>query len=141
MTPEPIEITTGAAVAVARIEATLAGMQKQMDHQDRNSAQLVKLFEERMVGRLDGLDRRLDTIEAMRREEKISTEHRLSQLEEKHETRAKAIAEEAKQVAEAMAVRLTAVEKFNNRAIGVMVGVGVASGGTVAVIAKALGGL
>ena len=52
-----------AAVAIARLEATLEGIKRQIDHQDRNAQQLVRLFEERISVRFDAVEQRLGRIE------------------------------------------------------------------------------
>lgn len=144
MTP----ITATAAVAIARIEATLDGVKKQIDHQDRNTGQLVKMFEERMVSKIDDITRRLDSMEKARedarrehQQERAEVDVRLKELEQKALDRAEAIAREAKEEAKALEARMSLVEKFNQKLMGVAIGVGVASGGTFAIVAKAIGGL
>lgn len=141
-------ITAGAAVAIARIEATLDGLKKQIDHQDRNTGQLVKTFEERVVSRIDELSRRIDGMEKARDEarrelmaERNQIDVRLKELEQKALDRAEVIASEAKAEAKALEQRMGAVEKFNQKLVGVAIGVGVASGGTFALVAKAIGGI
>lgn len=152
-------VTLGAAVAIARIEATLDGVKRQIDHQDRNTGQLVKVFEERMMGRLDDLARRLDEMErareAARREamtERQAIEVRLRELEEKSQVRVEAVAaklkaehdSESKELQEAlleMSKRVTHIEDFRTKVVGIGIGAGMASGGVFALVAKAIGAM
>lgn len=152
---EPLEITAGAAVAIARMEATLEGMRKQIDHQDRNTAQLVKLFEERMMGKFVETDRRLveiaarlDTMERAREEarheaarDRVSLDNRLRELEREGEAKAEKVASEAKTGVSDLDRRLKVLEEFRWKLVGVMAGVGFVAGGTGAVIARGVAGL
>lgn len=148
MTPDGMEISPGAAVGIARIEATLEGLKRQIDQQDRNSAQLVKLFEERMVGRLDAIERRLDGMEKAREaarseqiEERKVMEARLKELELKSESQVARLASEAKREADALAQRVGSIEDWKQRIVGVGIGIGIASGSTVAAVLKIFGGV
>ena len=153
---EPVgEITAGAAIAIARIEATLDGVKKQIDHQDRTTQQLVKLFEERMMGKFGEVERRLDSMEKAREDARIEAakdrshlDNRLRDLERDAEAAAEKIAKEAKaevaaltEKVERVDMRAQSLENFKAKLVGMMVGVGVVSGGTAAAVAKAIGGI
>jgi ElaB/YqjD/DUF883 family membrane-anchored ribosome-binding protein len=148
MTEPNLEITAGAAIAIARMEATLDGVKKQIDHQDRNTAQLVKLFEERMMGKFVEIERRLDAMERAREEARMETQKdrslldtRLRELERGAETAAEKVAAEAKSEVRGLDGRLKMLEEFRWKLVGVMAGVGMVAGGAGAVVAKGIGGL
>lgn len=127
------------AVAIARLEATLSGVVKQIDHQDRNSQQLVKLFEERITSRFDTIEKRLDGMERSRddarrdaQRERDAVEARFREIEELASTQADAIRRD-------LEPRMSVIERQWARAIGIALGAGISSGGAFAVISRALG--
>lgn len=141
MTPED------SAVSVARLEARLDGIKLQIDQQDRNQQQLVRLFDERMVARFDSIDKRLDAMDRARDESRAETtklrevtEGRLKELEATATAKVEATAKELHDRIEVESKRSDALENFNARLIGVALGASVLSGGVFAAVSKALGG-
>ena len=134
------------AVSIARLEATLSGVVKQIDHQDRNSQQLVKLFEERITSRFDTIEKRLDSMERARdearnaqTEDRRLVEARLHELEALATAKADAVKQAADERAELVEARVSVMERQWARAIGIALGAGISSGGAFAVISRALG--
>lgn len=127
------------AIAIARVEATLSGVVKQIDHQDRNSQQLVKLFEERITSRFDTIEKRLDGMERSRDEarreaqrERDAVEARFRELEDLADAKAAAVRSD-------LEPRMSVMERQWARAIGIALGAGISSGGAFALISRALG--
>ena len=136
----------GSEVAIARIEATLAGIKNQIDYSERSSAQLVKLVDERFSARFDTLERRLDSMDASRETARVEQARQFEEIERrlersKNETvaHADAIAVKAEARSSAIELRLSAVEKFKFTLIGVATASAVLAGITVAAVTKALG--
>jgi hypothetical protein len=133
-------------VAIARIEATLAGIKNQIDYSERSSAQLVKLVDERFSARFDSLERRLDTMDASRETARVEQARAFDDMEKRIELAAKnaadradAVAEKLDRRAEAIELRLSAVEKFKFTLLGVAAASAVLTGITVGAVVKALG--
>lgn len=133
-------------VAIARIEATLAGIKNQIDYSERSSAQLVKLVDERFTARFDSLERRLDTMDASRETARVEQAKQFDEMEKRIELAAKnaadradAVADKAAARAEIIEARLSNVERFNARLIGAIVGSAGLTGTIVAGVVKAMG--
>lgn len=141
-------------VSIARLEAVLQGIKTQIDQQDRNQQQLVRLFDERVSARFDSVDQRLTAMDRAREESRNETarlrevtEERLKELEAKALGEVKSAAqmlherdEEIERNIKAEAKRIDTLEKFNARLIGVAVGSSALTGGIFAGIMKAMGG-
>lgn len=137
----------GSEVAIARIEATLAGIKNQIDYSERSSAQLVKLVDERFSARFDQLERRLDTMDASRETARVEQARQFEEIERRVERSAKetvahadAIATKAEARAAAIELRLSAVERFKFTLVGVGSVMAVIAGTVVAFIMEALRG-
>lgn len=116
-------------VGLARLEARLDGIKTQIDQQDRNSQQLVRLFEERITHQFDAVNKRLDDMEASRSEarreatrERDAVEARFRELEEKVD------------------VRFVALERFTSKLIGVGAACAVLGGVITGLVLKIIGG-
>lgn len=112
-----LSVTDEPSVAIARIEAHLAAIKNQIDYSERSSAQLVRMVDERFSARFDSLEKRLDEMDAARQRARNEE----SKLRDEFES------------------RLSAVEKFNTRLVGIAVGVSLATGGATAAMLRALG--
>ena len=140
-------MTEDSAVAIARLEALLTGVKTQIDQQDRNQQQLVRLFDERVSARFDSVDKRLDAMDKAREESRAETtklrevtEERLKELEGKAlatiEIRTAALHDRD----EALETRIHTLENFNARLVGVAIAVSALTGVVTYVIDKAVGG-
>ena len=134
-------------VAIARMEARLDGIKLQIDQQDRNQQQLVRLFDERMVARFDSIDKRLDAMDRARDESRMEatklrevTEARLHELEEKATRKVEETARDLRVDIETLEKRAGTLENFNAKLLGVAAASSVLTGVVVTVIIRALGG-
>jgi hypothetical protein len=104
-------------VAIARIEASLLTIKNQIDYSERSAAQMVGMVKESVNNRFDAIDRRLDEMDRSRQSARLEDTKWKDSVER----------------------RLTLLEKFNVRLIGICIGVSVATGGVTATIVKAVG--
>lgn len=104
-------------VAIARIEATLITIKNQIDYSERTAAQMVNMVKESVNSRFDSIDRRLDEMDRTRQQARLDDGKWKDAVER----------------------RLSTLEKFNVRLIGICIGVSVATGGVTASLVKAIG--
>lgn len=136
------------AVSIARLEATLEGIKNQIDHGERTSQQIARLAEERFTARFDSLDRRLSDMDAARERARKEEAHAREALELKQtaiELRVTAlerfdIAANDKRHNDVDS-RVTAVENWKSKVVGICIGVSLATGGVTAAVLKAIGGV
>lgn len=117
------------SAAIARIDATMTAMLRQLDYSERNAAQMVRLAEEKLTFRFDTIDKRLEQMEKAAEIVRLSLEKKDAEIDKRLSARD-----------DEMDERLTKVEKFNARlagAIGLAAGL---SGLATALILKAIGG-
>ena len=134
------------AIAVARLEAHLSGIKLQIDQQDRNQQQLVRLFDERMVARFDSIDKRLDAMDRARDESRAETtklrevtEARLHELEEKADRKVEETAQKLAARIDTVESRAATLENFKAQLIGVAVAASALTGVVTFAIDKAGG--
>lgn len=109
-------------VAIARIEATLTAIKNQIDYSERASAQLVKMVDERVTSRFDGVGARFDVLE-----------RRLNEMDSSRE-RARHDDLDWRSKVES---RIGALENFNSRILGIAFGVAIGTGATMTAALKA----
>ena len=117
------------SAAIARIDATLMAMLRQLDYSERNAAQMVRLAEEKLTFRFDTIDKRLEQMEKAAEVVRVALEKKDAEIDQRMAT-----------VEDHFSNRLTKVEQFNARLVGFGFGVSVVTGGITAGILKVLGG-
>ena len=95
-------------IGLARVEATLAGITRQIDHQDRTQQQLVSLFEERITLQFTSVNDRLDSLAATQAGERDAVEARFRDIEVRADNRFQAVDG-----------RLSVLERFNSKLAGI----------------------
>lgn len=109
-------------VALARLEARLDGIKQQIDHQDRNQSQLVRLVDERMANTQRAFETHLADKIGNIDTKLAGIERRLEGLEARHDR-----ADD----------RISKLENFNSKLYGLALGSALGGGGIAGLIVKA----
>lgn len=116
---------TGLTAAIARIDATLASMEKAQAAQDRNMQQVIRSATDTLVAMIHTQDVRIQNMD-----------ERVARVEKKFDSVEGRVDEKF----DSVEGRVSALERFNAKLVGVAVGASALSSGATALLLRAVGG-